>query len=196
VAGVNEDVRNILAVARETVAGLSATSIADLGTMIRRARVVYTVGNGGSAAHASHCACDLTKLAKRPTICLNDNMCTYSAGVNDDRVDVYKCMLERYGFGWSGEEHDLLLIFSVGGGSLERNVSVDLIRAAREARRAGGSVAVVCGRKGDVCAYAHHVVHIECPVHELITPVVESVMPLVWHALVAGPLKREEPVWR
>lgn len=192
---MNEDIRNIIAVTRETVASLSAHDIGMLGDMILRARRVFIVGNGGSAAHASHFACDLTKLAAKPAICLNDNLASYSAGVNDDNARVYVAMLRRWGFGKDGEETDLLIALSVGGGSVQRGVSVDLVQAMAYGFEHGQTACIV-GRRGDMVKVANRVVQIDCPVPELITPVVESVMPLVWHALVAGPLKREEPVWR
>lgn len=170
----------------------------ELGHAIRKARHVYTVGNGGSASHASHCAADLRRLAGVGATCLNDSIADYSAGVNDDKRNVYARMLERAGFveKQDEDEQDLLIIFTVGGADRERGVSEDLYHAADWARR-HGALACVFGRIGDIVKDFDCIeMHIDCPVPELITPVVESVMPLVWHALVAGPLKREEPVWR
>jgi D-sedoheptulose 7-phosphate isomerase len=173
----------------QAIANLEIAAVERLGARIKKSARVFTVGLGGSAAHASHCACDLVKLGGVESICLVDNVSAYSAGVNDDGSEVFVEMLRRHRF----DHDDMLLIFSVGGGSLEKGVSTELVQAAKFTR---GACAAIVGRRGDVCEYADPVVQIPCPDRTLITYVAESVMPLIWHALIAGQVKKGEPVWR
>jgi len=183
------DVRCVFNATKEAIALLDYKEVVRLGHKIRKAARVFTVGLGGSAAHASHCACDLVKLGGVESICLVDNVSAYSAGVNDDGSEVFVEMLRRHRF----DHDDMLLIFSVGGGSLAKGVSTELVQAAKFTR---GACAAIVGRRGDVCEYADPVVQITCPDQTLITYVAESVMPLIWHALIAGQVKKGEPVWR
>ena len=183
------DVRCVFNATKEAIALLDYKEVVRLGHKIRKAARVFTVGLGGSAAHASHCACDLVKLGGVESICLVDNVSALTAGYNDDGSEVFVEMLRRHRF----DHDDLLLIFSVGGGSLERGVSVELVQAAKFTR---GACAAIAGRRGDIAEFADPYIEIKCDDDSLRTYVAESVSPLIWHALVAGQVKRREPVWR
>lgn len=183
------DPRRVFKEAQKAIASLDHGQVTELGRAIKKAARVFTVGLGGSAAHASHCACDLVKLGGVEAHCLVDNVSALTAGYNDDGSEVFVEMLRRFRF----DHEDLLLVFSVGGGSLERGVSVELIQAAKFTR---GACAAIVGRLGDICEYANPVVQIRCEDPALLTYVTESVAPLVWHALIAGDVKKGEPVWR
>jgi D-sedoheptulose 7-phosphate isomerase len=126
--------------ARDAIALLSPTAVTALGQRIKKASRVFTVGLGGSAAHASHCACDLVKLGGVEAHCLVDNVSALTAGFNDDGSEVFVEMLRRFRF----DHDDLLLVFSVGGGDLLKGVSVELdkppsSRAGRALRSSDGA---------------------------------------------------------
>lgn len=175
--------------AQQAIDLLDYDAVYALGQRIRKSSRVFTVGLGGSASHASHCACDLTKLGGVESYCLVDNVAALTAGFNDDGSEVFVEMLRRLRF----DHEDLLLVFSVGGGDLLKGSSVELVQAAKFTR---GACAAIVGRMGDVCQYADPVVQITTADPSLITYVTESVAPLIWHSLIAGQLKKGEPVWR
>ena len=183
--------KRVFKAARDAIDQLVYDDVYALGQRIRKAKRVFTVGLGGSAAHASHCACDLTKLGGVPSFCLVDNVAALTAGYNDDGSEVFVEMLRRMRF----DQDDMLLVFSVGGGDLAKGVSAELVQSAKYTR---GACAAIVGRRGDVCEYADPVVQLYSVDLDptLITYVTESVAPLVWHALIAGQLKKGEPVWR
>ena len=82
---------------------------------------------------------------------------------------------------------DALLVFSVGGGSREHNVSVNLVRAMEMARQVGAAIYGVVGHPGGTLAELADVAVLISPPADLRTPLVESFQALVWHALVSHP---------
>ena len=83
---------------------------------------------------------------------------------------------------------DALVVFSVGGGSREHNVSVNLVNAIELARDVGASIYGVVGAPGGTLAELADVAVSVSPPPELRTPLVESFQAIVWHALVSHPV--------
>jgi D-sedoheptulose 7-phosphate isomerase len=145
---------------------------------------LFIIGVGGGAGHASHAVNDFRKLAGIESYAPSDNVSELTARTNDDGWDAsYSGWLEVSRL----RADDALLVFSVGGGSREHNVSVNLVRAMEMAHEAGASIYGVVGAPGGTLAELADVAVIVSPPSDLRTPLVESFQALVWHALVSHP---------
>jgi D-sedoheptulose 7-phosphate isomerase len=145
---------------------------------------LFILGVGGGAGHASHAVNDFRKLCALESYAPTDNVSELTARTNDDGW-------ETTFTAWLAVSRvsalDALLVFSVGGGSRERNVSVNLVRAMEAARAAGASLYGVTGAPGGTLAELADVAVIVDPPPALRTPLVESFQAVVWHALVSHP---------
>jgi D-sedoheptulose 7-phosphate isomerase len=145
---------------------------------------LFIVGVGGGAGHASHAVNDFRKLAGIESYAPSDNVSELTARTNDDGWETsYSEWLKVSRL----SRDDGLLVFSVGGGSREHNVSVNLVNAIELAHEHGSSVYGVVGSPGGTLAeLADRAILIETPA-DLRTPLVESFQAVVWHALVSHP---------
>jgi D-sedoheptulose 7-phosphate isomerase len=145
---------------------------------------LFILGVGGGAGHASHAVNDFRKLCSLESYAPTDNVSELTARTNDDGW-------ETSFSAWLEVSHlcarDALLVFSVGGGSLQHNVSVNLVRAMEMAHDAGASLYGVVGAPGGVLAELADVAVLIAPPPALRTPLVESFQAIVWHALVSHP---------
>jgi D-sedoheptulose 7-phosphate isomerase len=82
---------------------------------------------------------------------------------------------------------DAIVVFSVGGGSREHNVSVNVVNALELAHRVGASIYGVVGSPGGTTAELANAVVLVAPPDDLRTPLVESYQAVIWHALVSHP---------
>src|SRR4029453_2160299 len=106
---------------------------------------LFVLGSGGGAGHASHAVCDFRKLAAIEAYAPTDNVSELTARVNDEGWETsYREWLKVSRL----SAKDMLLVFSVGGGDLERNISPNLVRAVEHAREVGCSIGAVVGRDG------------------------------------------------
>ena len=145
---------------------------------------LFIVGVGGVAGHASHAVNDFRKLGGIESYAPSDNVSELTARTNDDGWDAsYSGWLEVSRL----RADDALLVFSVGGGSREHNVSVNLVRAMEMARQVGAAIYGVVGHPGGTLAELADVAVLISPPADLRTPLVESFQALVWHALVSHP---------
>jgi D-sedoheptulose 7-phosphate isomerase len=145
---------------------------------------LFILGVGGGAGHASHAVNDFRKLCSLESYAPTDNVSELTARTNDDGWDTsFSAWLEVSRM----RARDALMIFSVGGGSRERNVSVNLVGAMEAARDVGAAIFGVAGAPGGTLAeLADAAILIEPPA-DLRTPLVESFQAVVWHALVSHP---------
>jgi D-sedoheptulose 7-phosphate isomerase len=152
---------------------------------------LFVLGVGGSAAHASHAANDFRKLCGLETYAPTDNVSELTARVNDDGWEtVFSAWLG--GSRLSGA--DAVLVFSVGGGSTERSVSVGLVRALDLAREVGAGIFGVVGRDGGYTRQvADACVLIPTAAEERVTPHTEGLCAVVWHLLVSHPALQVDP---
>jgi D-sedoheptulose 7-phosphate isomerase len=146
---------------------------------------LFVLGVGGSAAHASHAVNDFRKLCAFEAYAPTDNVSELTARTNDDGWD---SVFAEWLRGSRLADDDAVLVFSVGGGDLERNVSANLVRALEHARDAGARVFGVVGRDGgytkreaDICLV------IPTVSEERVTPHTEGLCAVVWHLLVSHP---------
>ena len=155
---------------------------------------LFIVGVGGSAGHASHAVNDFRKICGFEAYAPTDNVSELTARINDDGWD--SCFSEWLK-GSRISDRDAVLVFSVGGGNAEKNVSVSLIRAIDTARERGAKVFGIVGRDG---GYTKRVAD-ECVLIPVvndahITPHTEGLAAVVWHLLVSHPaLKQAQTKW-
>ena len=156
-----------------------------LAALRTRGGRLFLLGVGGSAANASHAANDFRKIAGIEAYCPTDNVAELTARINDEGWDTAYA-------GWlTGSrisERDAVLVFSVGGGSSERGISVPLVRAIDTARAAGAAVLGIVGRDGGYTAgVATACVIVPTVDAARVTPHTESFQAVLWHLLVSHP---------
>jgi len=174
--------------AADIAAGIDPAQIDELARGLARVRErggrLFILGVGGGAGHASHAVNDFRKLCAIESYAPSDNVSELTARINDDGWDTsYLNWLRVSKFGGD----DGLLVFSVGGGSREHNVSVNLVNAIEQAKELGAFVCGVVGSPGGTLAELADVAVIVPTPPDLKTPLVESFQAVVWHAVVSHP---------
>jgi D-sedoheptulose 7-phosphate isomerase len=155
-----------------------------LATVRERGGRLFVLGVGGGAGHASHAVNDFRKLCGIETYAPTDNVSELTARTNDDGWETsFSAWLEVSRLAG----RDALMVFSVGGGSREHNVSTNLVRAMEAAHRVGAPIYGVVGAPGGTLAQLADVAIVLAPPPALRTPLVESFQAVVWHALVCHP---------
>ncbi len=162
----------------------------------RRARGgrIFFLGVGGSAANASHAVNDFRKIAGFEAYAPTDNVSELTARTNDEgwaSVFVEWLRTSRV------RAEDVVFVFSVGGGNLEKNVSPNLVSALRLAKDVGAAVVGVVGRDGGYTRQVADACVVVPTVNEgTVTPHTEAFQAVVWHLLVSHPkLKRAQTKW-
>ena len=147
---------------------------------------LFILGVGGSAGHAGHAVNDFRKICGVECYAPTDNVSELTARANDEGWDtIFSEWLKVSRLG----SKDALLIFSVGGGDAEKNVSPNLVKAIDLARERGAKVCGVVGRDGGYTARAGDAVVVIPPKFgDRITPHTEGLCAVVWHLLVSHPL--------
>jgi D-sedoheptulose 7-phosphate isomerase len=158
--------------------------VSGLADVRERGGRLFILGVGGGAGHASHAVNDFRKLCALESYTPTDNVSELTARTNDDGW-------ETSFSAWLTISHlcarDALLVFSVGGGSREHGVSVNLVRAMEAGRALGVSLYGIVGAPGGTLAELADVAVLVEPPPGLRTPLVESFQAVVWHALVSHP---------
>lgn len=155
---------------------------------------VFILGVGGSAANASHMVNDLRKLCKIEAYAPTDNVSELTARTNDEGFDT---VFEEYLKTSSFNAKDVLFVLSVGGGNLQKNVSVNLIKAINYAKIQSAYVMGIVGKEdGYMANVADYVVVVPIVNNNRITPHSESFQSVVWHCIVSNPLlQKQETKW-
>jgi len=144
---------------------------------------IFFVGSGGGAGHASHAVNDFRKIAGIECYTPTDNVSELTARINDDGWDSsYANWLKASRI----RKEDAVFVFSVGGGSKEKNISMNLVQAMQLAKDVGASVMGVVGRDGGFAAEVGDAVLV-IPNLGDVTAQVESFQAVVWHMLVSHP---------
>lgn len=173
----------------------SIEDMADLLLSLReRQGRLFLLGVGGGAGHASHAVCDFRKIAGIEAYAPSDNISELTARVNDEG---WETCYSNWLRGSRLRANDMVLVFSVGGGDVNKNVSANLVRALEYAKQTGTTICGVVGRDGgytrqvaDACALIPTV----NPAN--VTPHTEAFQALVWHLLVSHPkLKAAQTKW-
>ena len=190
--------RQYLAEAAQVLEGLDPRVIdrlvEELVKLRGRGGRLFIVGSGGGAGHASHAVNDFRKIAGIEAYTPTDNVSELTARVNDDGWETsYVNWLK----GSRLNDKDMVLIFSVGGGNREHQISMNLVRCLELAKEVGASIGGVVGRDGGFTAQvADACVIIPTVNASTVTPHVESFQAVVWHLLVSHPdLQVAEMKW-
>jgi D-sedoheptulose 7-phosphate isomerase len=155
---------------------------------------LFILGVGGSAGHAGHAVNDFRKICGIESYAPTDNVSELTARVNDEGWDTCFSEWLRVSRLRAG---DGVLVFSVGGGNREKNVSVNLVRSVDLAREVGAKVFGVVGRDGGYTGkMADACVVIPTVAAERVTPHTEGFCAVVWHLLVSHPkLQQSATKW-
>jgi D-sedoheptulose 7-phosphate isomerase len=149
---------------------------------------IFFIGVGGSAANCSHAVNDFRKLAGVECYAPTDNVSELTARINDE--------------GWEStfaewlkisrlKASDAVFVLSVGGGSIEKNVSLNLVAAIRHAKAIGAKVIAILGRDGGFTAtVADAAVIVPTFNPDTVTPHSEAFQSVIWHLLVSHPRLR------
>lgn len=173
----------------------SIEAVADgLSKVQARGGRLFILGVGGSAGHASHAVNDFRKICSFEAYCPTDNVSELTARINDEGWDT--CFSEWLK-GSRINAKDGILVFSVGGGNREKNVSVSLINAIDAAKEVGASVFGIVGRDGGYTNKVADACVVVPTVHpNLITPHTEGFCAVIWHLLVSHPkLQKKATKW-
>jgi D-sedoheptulose 7-phosphate isomerase len=187
---LDESVRAI----RDIDAGAVEAVAAGLGAVRDGGGRLFILGVGGSAGHASHAVNDFRKICGFEAYAPTDNVSELTARVNDEGWDTsFSEWLKVSRLG----ARDAVLVFSVGGGNREKNVSMNLVRALELAREVGARIFGVVGKDGGTTKQtADACVIIPTVSPDRITPHTEGLCAVVWHLLVSHPaLKRAATKW-
>ena len=146
---------------------------------------LFILGVGGSAGHASHAVNDFRKICGFEAYAPTDNVSELTARVNDEG---WETTFEAWLIGSRLQDADAILVFSVGGGNRERNISVNLVRALELARERGAAIFGIVGRDGGYTREVAEACVIIPPLFEQrITPHTEGLCAVIWHLLVSHP---------
>lgn len=155
---------------------------------------IFFLGVGGSAGNCSHAVNDFRKIVGIESYAPTDNVSELTARTNDEGwATIFTEWLKISRL----QPKDALFIFSVGGGSVEKNISPNLVAAIKFAKSVGAKVTGVVGRDGGYTAQAADACVIVPTVNpETITPHSEAFQAVVWHLLVSHPkLKANSTKW-
>lgn len=155
---------------------------------------LFFLGVGGSAGNCSHAVNDFRKIVGIESYAPTDNVSELTARTNDEgwaTIFVEWLKISRL------TSRDMIFIFSVGGGNLEKNVSPNLVEALKFAKQVGAKVVGVVGRDGGYTAQVADACIIIPTVNpETVTPHSEAMQAVVWHLLVSHPkLKTYQTKW-
>jgi D-sedoheptulose 7-phosphate isomerase len=155
---------------------------------------LFLLGVGGSAANCSHAVNDFRKICGIEAYAPTDNVSELTARTNDDgwaSVFIEWLKVSRL------TAHDVVFVFSVGGGNVEKNVSPNLVAALQYAKQIGAGICGIVGRDGGYTATVADACVIVPTVNpQNVTPHTEAFQAVVWHLLVSHPkLKVSQTKW-
>lgn len=155
---------------------------------------LFFLGVGGGAGHAGHAVNDFRKIAGIESYAPTDNVSELTARINDEG---WECCYAQWLRGSRLCGRDAVFVFSVGGGDLERGVSVNLVASLELARSVGARILGVVGRDGGMTArVADACLVVPTLSAETVTPHTEEFQAVVWHLLVSHPrLRAHEMKW-
>lgn len=186
-------IKQHLSEAARVVAALDPGSIERVVKLVADTRArggrLFLLGVGGSAANCSHAVNDFRKLAGIEAYTPTDNVSELTARTNDEGWDT---VFVNWLKGSRLNANDMVFVMSVGGGSVERNISRNLVFALQHAGQVGARIAGIVGRDGGYTALVADACVIVPTVNpENVTPHTEAFQSVVWHLLVSHPLLKK-----
>jgi D-sedoheptulose 7-phosphate isomerase len=146
---------------------------------------LFFIGSGGGAGHASHAVCDFRKLCNFEAYAPYDNIAELTARVNDEGWDVSILnwlKVSRF------NKKDCVFVISVGGGSAEKNISMNIVKVVQYAKEIGAKVVGIVGKDGGITkASGDAVLVLPTISSDHITPLTEGFQAVIWHLLVSHP---------
>src|SRR5882757_5452172 len=181
--------KQFLAEVQQVTAQLNEAAIEKAADELARVRErggrLFILGVGGSAGHAGHAVNDFRKICGFEAYAPTDNVSELTARINDEGWDT--CFAEWLR-GSRLRAGDGVLVFSVGGGNRDKNVSVNLVRSLELAKDVGARVFGIVGRDGGFTKQvADACVTIPVVSPDRITPHTEGFCAVIWHLLVSHP---------
>lgn len=170
----------------EAVSAEKVEVLADqLGQLRNRKGRLFLIGVGGSAGNCSHAVNDFRKLCGIQAYSPVDNVSELTARANDEGWDtIFSGWLDISNL----NADDAILIFSVGGGDVERNVSTNIVKAIDLAKARGAKVFGIVGKDTGYTALNGDVVIVVPQVNpDRVTPLSEAFQAVIWHCLVSHP---------
>jgi D-sedoheptulose 7-phosphate isomerase len=179
----------------QIVAGLDGAAMERMAVALAELRErggrLFLLGVGGSAANCSHAVNDFRKLAGIEAYAPTDNVSELTARVNDEGWDT---VFREWLRGSRLTDKDMVFVFSVGGGNVEKNVSVGLIRGLDYAREKGAAILGIVARDGGYTAQVADICVIVPTVNpQNVTPHAEAMQAVIWHLLVSHPAVKQSP---
>ena len=155
---------------------------------------IFFIGVGGSAGNCSHAVNDFRKIIEIECYTPTDNVSELTARTNDEGWDSVFCEWLKIS---KLNNKDMIIVFSVGGGSSEQNISKNIVKAIDYGKSLGAKILGIVGRDGGHTAKLSDACLIIPTVNqETITPHTESFQSLVWHLIVSHPkLKTKQTKW-
>src|SRR5258708_11321290 len=168
--------------------------VAELRGVRERGGRLFMLGGGGSAANGSHAVKDFRKIAGLECYAPTDNVSELTARTNDEG---WASVFVEWLRGSRLNEKDAVMVFSVGGGNLAKNVSPNLVAALQYAKEQKAGVLGIVGRDGGYTATVADAVCIVPTVNpQNVTPHSEAFQAVIWHLLVSHPkLKVQQTKW-
>jgi D-sedoheptulose 7-phosphate isomerase len=168
--------------------------VAELRAVRERGGRLFILGVGGSAANASHAVNDFRKIGGLECYAPTDNVSELTARTNDEG---WATVFAEWLKGSRLNAKDALLVFSVGGGNLEKNVSPNLVLALQLAKQVGARIIGIVGKDGGYTAtVANACVIVPVVNPNNITPHSEAFQAVLWHLFVSHPdLKMNQTKW-
>jgi D-sedoheptulose 7-phosphate isomerase len=165
-----------------------------LAALRERGGRLFFIGVGGSAGNCSHAVNDFRKLCGIESYAPTDNVSELTARTNDEG---WETVFSEWLVTSNADKDDALFVMSVGGGNLEKNVSVNIVRALETAKARGMTVFGIVGRDGGhTKRLGQHVVVVPTIDPDLVTPHTEAFHAVVWHCLVSHPrLQKRATKW-
>jgi D-sedoheptulose 7-phosphate isomerase len=186
--------QEVVSIAKQLDAAAIDKVVATLMQTRLRGGRLFILGVGGSAANASHAVNDFRKICGLEAYAPTDNVSELTARTNDEGwPSVFESWLRTSRL----RAQDCVLVFSVGGGNLEKNVSPNLVLALQYAQSIGAGIAAIVGRDGGYAAQVADACVIVPTVNAVhVTPHTEAFQAVVWHLIVSHPaLKQAETKW-
>ena len=184
--------------AKDIIEKIDKEQILNIISIINKVRTdkgrLFILGVGGGAGHASHAVNDFRKICGLEAYTPTDNVSELTARINDDGWETAYANWLRIS---NLNNNDALLVFSVGGGNLEKNISVNILKSLELAKNLGTKICGIVGRDGGYTAQVADACVVIPPINpDTITPHTEAFQAVIWHLLVSHPdLQKYEMKW-
>lgn len=182
----------------EVAAGIDMAEVDKMVDILLAARDnggrLFILGVGGGAGHAGHAVNDFRKICGIEAYAPTDNVSELTARVNDDG---WSTVFANWLRGSRIRRNDVVLVFSVGGGNAEKNISANIVEALKVAKSVGANVIGVVGRDGGYTRQVGDACVVVPTVNPAtVTPHTEAFQAVIWHGLVSHPrLLQNEMKW-